>query len=427
MQFDARQAKLLAPGAHLIIEDCPGLRLSATGTGRAWIYRYKSPVDGRMRQTKLGQWPAMPAVAALAEWERLRGVRDSGRDPATEKRAKRGEVRAAVEDERQTKLETAYTVRRLCDDYLAGHISRNRQAKGAKEIARMFRTMIGDLGAVPAASVSRSQAFDLLESHLHIPVQCANLRSELGAAWDYALDAGRLPDTTPNWWRMIMRGRIKSKGKAIEGVKTGTAKRVLSEAELSVLIPWLPNFSQTVDDALTMYLWTCTRGAEIMAIEAHEITEEVDGLWWTIPKRKTKNARHENATDQRVPLVGRSAVIVRRRLQQVGKGFLFPSKNPLGHTEQKRVQVAVFLKQPYSATSPERLRARLTVTHWAPHDLRRTSRTLLAALGCPDAVAEAALGHMQAGIKGVYNRHSYDNERREWITRLDQHLESLLC
>lgn len=249
-------------------------------------------------------------------------------------------------------------MRRLCDDYLAGHVARNRQAKGAKELARMFRTMLGDLSAAPAAMVSRSQAFDLLESYLHIPVQSA----ELGAAWDYALDAGRLPDTTPNWWRMIMRGRIKSRGKNIEGVKVGTTKRVLSETELSVLICWLPNFSRMVDDALTMYLWTCARGAEIMAMEAHEITEEADGLWWTIPKQKTKNTRHENATDQRVPLVGRAATIVRRRLQQVEKGYLFPSTGQFGHTEQKQVQVAVFWHQPYSATCPDRLRPRLPVT-----------------------------------------------------------------
>ena len=46
-------------------------------------------------------------------------------------------------------------------------------------------------------------------------------------------------------------------------------------------------------------------------------------------------------------------------------------------------------------------------------------------MGCPDSVAEAVLGHMQAGVKGVYNLHSYDRERREWLTRLDQRWEAL--
>ncbi len=50
---------------------------------------------------------------------------------------------------------------------------------------------------------------------------------------------------------------------------------------------------------------------------------------------------------------------------------------------------------------------------------------LLAAMGCPGDVAEAVLGHMQPGIVGVYNRHSYDAERAEWLRRLSERLEEL--
>ena len=45
-------------------------------------------------------------------------------------------------------------------------------------------------------------------------------------------------------------------------------------------------------------------------------------------------------------------------------------------------------------------------------------RTMLAALGCPAEIAEAILGHQQPGIVATYNRHSYDTERREWLTKL---------
>jgi integrase len=61
----------------------------------------------------------------------------------------------------------------------------------------------------------------------------------------------------------------------------------------------------------------------------------------------------------------------------------------------------------------------------APHDLRRSVRTLLAKMGCPNDVAESVLGHMQGGIVGVYNRHTYDAERLDWLTRLDVRLEQL--
>jgi hypothetical protein len=58
--------------------------------------------------------------------------------------------------------------------------------------------------------------------------------------------------------------------------------------------------------------------------------------------------------------------------------------------------------------------------------LRRSARTVLARLGCRDEVAEAILGHMPEGIKSTYNRHTYDNEKREWITRLAANLEGLV-
>lgn len=426
MSFDAKEAKLLTRGAHLIIDECPGLRLKASSVGRAWIYRYKNPLDGKMKQIKLGQWPSMSINRAIAECEEKKNARNAGRDPAEEKRASRGLERIEAAQERRRKKETAYTVRRLCDDYLSGHIERQRKTKGAKEIRRMFDTMLGDFGDLIAATVTRAQAFDLLELYLHVPVQCSKLRLELGAAWDYVLDAGRLPENSTNWWRLIMRGRVKSKGKKIGGVNVGTSKRVLSESEVKVLMSWLPNFSRNVSDGLTMYLWTGTRGAEIMTMEGREISEETDGWWWTIPKNKTKNARHENATDQRVALVGRALAIVRRRLDLYGEKYLFPTKGKLGYVEQKVIQTAVWYHMPYSLTRPNQLRPRLPVSRWAPHDLRRTSRTILASLECPDSVAEAILGHMQPGIKGVYNRHAYDDEKRVWLTRLDTYLESIV-
>ncbi len=418
MRFDARAAKQMQPGTHMTIDGCPGLRLEASASRRSWTYRYKSPVDGRMRQTKIGEWPALSLAAAMGEWEKLRSGRDAGSDPALAKRQQaRPVVGVMVQDQ-------APTVREVCRAYLIGHVERNRKSKGAKETRRTFDTMLGDFGDRVAEAVTRAQAFALLESHAHIPVQARRLRQELGAAWDYALDANTLPEATPNWWRQIMRGRLRSTGKRIEGESTGTKKRVLSNIETGRLINWLPNFSRAVKDAVTMYLWTATRGAEICAMTGSEILVEEDGAWWVIPKAKTKNARHADATDLRVPLVGRADEIVRRRKARYGDGYLFPSTTGR-HMEQNVVQTGVWTHQPYSTTRPEQDRPRLTVTHWAPHDLRRTARTMLAALGCPFEVGEAITGHMLPGVAGVYNLHKYDSERRHWLTLLDARLEEL--
>ena len=46
------------------------------------------------------------------------------------------------------------------------------------------------------------------------------------------------------------------------------------------------------------------------------------------------------------------------------------------------------------------------------HDLRRTARTHLAALGVAPYVAEMCLNHKPKGIEAVYNVHDYFEERR---------------
>lgn len=417
MKFDARAAKQLLPGEHMIVDGCPGLRLTASESRRSWLYRYKSPVDEKMRQVQIGRWPAMSLAAAVLAWEELRDRRDAGEDLSQAKRAARIAVVTATKNK-------AYTVRNLCDDYLSGHVDVHRKPKGAKEMHRLLSAHLDAIAAKPAASITRSDAFDLLESLAHIPVSAQTLRGELGAAWDYALDAGRIPDTSPNWWRLVMRGRLRSKGRTRAGENIGTAKRVLTETEVSQLLHWLPNFSTLMSDALTLYLWTGTRGSEIVTMEVKEITEEKDGWWWSIPKEKTKNARHEGATDLRVPLVGRSLAIVKRRMA-LSDRWLFPAKTPSGHSNQAVIGTQVANHMPYSTVRKDMVRPRIPVTHWSPHDLRRTTRTLLAAMECPDPIAEAILGHMQPGIKGTYNRHGYDKERRHWLTLLDTHLDSL--
>lgn len=432
--FDARAAKALRPGDHLTFEMAPGLRLVATETRRTWVYRYKSPVDSRMRQTRLGHWPAMGFAAALVAWQQQRDARMAGADPAAERR----KARAAARDR---DAGGAYTVRRAADDYLRSYRG-TVIPKTYAEAERILRSELGELEHLPAAQVTRAQAFDLLEAMHNRPVVAGRLRQLLGAVWDRALDAGRLPAETPNWWRLVLRGRLKSKGKIVGGEHQGRPeKRALTEAEVGQLLHFLPNFSRTVSDALTLYLWTGCRGAEIVAAEAHEVAEEPDGLWWTIPRDKLKMRDNPLTADLRVPLVGRAEEIVRRRVavalelqaQRENAGaagadrplFLFPSPGRSGHVEQRALGHAVWWHMPGCRLRPESERPRLPIASFAPHDLRRTSRTILSALGCPAEVAEAILGHQAPGVRAIYDRHGYDVERRLWLTRLSERLEQV--
>jgi integrase len=415
--FDPRSARALKPGEHLIVGQAPGLRLQATASGQSWIYRYRSHVDGRMRQLKLGRWPALGLPAALAAWQRLKALRDAGVDPAAQRRERR---QLEASKERSGRL----TVAKVRQEFLAAYAG-TVAARTYAEAKRLLERELAPLDEREATSITRADVFDLLDAMRDRPVVAANVRRLAGAAWDRALDSGKLNADIPNWWRLVLRGKLRSRGKRVAGQHQGVHKRVLSVDELSLVLPWLPNFTKDIEDALVLHLWTCCRGAEIVAMQRSQIAEEPDGLWWTIPRAKLKMRRSPSLTDLRVPLVGRAEGIVRRRLAATDKTFLFHSRGRSSHVEQKAVGVALYCHMPDCELRPEWVRPRLPVANWAPHDLRRTGRTLLASLGCPNEVAEAILGHLPPGVQKVYNRHDYDRERRQWLSRLDAELERL--
>lgn len=414
--FDPRTAKALAPGDHLPIDDAPGLRLVATVSKRTWTYRYRSPVDGRMRQLRLGHWPAMGLPAALAAWERVQALRTAGTDPALERREER---RQSATDRHSDR----YLVRDAIREFLSAHDGR----VSPKTFSEMRRQLAVDTVPIldrPAASITRADAFELIDGMRNAPAQAVRLKRLLAAVWDRALDAGRLDAEVPNWWRQVHRGGLPSKGREVRGQRV-KAKRVLSADELRILIPFIPNFSRDVSDVLILYLWTCCRGAEIVGMRRSEIREEGGVLWWTVPAERLKTRNHATAHDLRVPLLGRAETVVRRRLAAVPGEFLFPSPTDRVHIRQNAVPLAVWAHRPTTTEYPDWRRPRLEIADWTPHDLRRTGRTLLAELGCPNEIAEAILGHVQPGIVGVYNRHHYDAERLLWLTRLSERLEGL--
>ena len=63
------------------------------------------------------------------------------------------------------------------------------------------------------------------------------------------------------------------------------------------------------------------------------------------------------------------------------------------------------------------------MTHFAVHDLRRTGATRLSEMGYQPDWIEKALNHKLRGVRGVYNRAEYAQQRREmlqaWADTLD--------
>jgi integrase len=55
---------------------------------------------------------------------------------------------------------------------------------------------------------------------------------------------------------------------------------------------------------------------------------------------------------------------------------------------------------------------------WVWHDLRRTAKTLMSRSGVRPDISERVLGHVIAGVEGVYDRYSYLKEKRGALEKL---------
>lgn len=424
LHFNARAAKALQAGGHIVVQGCSGLRLEASATRKTWIYRYRSTVDGRLRQVKIGGWPDMPIGKAVARWEELRAARDAGRDPAQEKKLARHAPQRAPADR--------YTLGQMVEDYAAEYLAANREPKGAKAVGARLRKAIAAHKGAPVAAATRGFVFDHIKGLADTPVVARSVKAEMAAAWRFAQEAGRIPDDMPNWWAQRTSLRLRSKGAKREGRHKGTTKRVLRDDEIKTLVlEDLPRFSAQVQDFLVIMLWCMVRGVEICRMRRSQVRQEGDGvLWWTVPRAAQKNRHSDNAYDLRVPLYGRAREAVLRRMAVEKGDLLFSCQHrdgTVGPQHQSYMQSKVHYMQPYSQARKDHVRQRLKVTHWSPHDLRRTGRTMVASLGCPHEIGEALLGHVLEGVAGDYNLYRYDRERKHWLAALDVRYQAIIA
>jgi len=389
--------RALEPGEWITFGDAPGLRIGRSGATRSWHYRYRSPVDGALRQIRLGRWPATPYPRALAEWVRLRDKRDEGRDPKLDRNAERAKAKAEHAAARAERKREAVTVERIVRKYLAEHINRKKDPLAEKsryDATRMFEgRVLPALGEKPAHAVTRPEAAKFLAAvKLDAPALARLLRSKLGAAWDHAIDGGLLPAETANPWRDALRGKLIGKPRA----------RFLDDAELATFLARLPEMPALLlekrigrgdesRDALHLALLTGARTGEVVAMDWSAV--DLKRGTWTIADTKTDAPRTIRLPRQAVAILERRA-----------GGFDLP---------QQELSRALRETQ------------HLGLRHFTPHDVRRSVRTGLSRIGVRDEVAEAALGHVQGGIRGTYNLHAYEAEVGKALQAWADHLDAL--
>ena len=150
-------------------------------------------------------------------------------------------------------------------------------------------------------------------------------------------------------------------------------------------------------------LLTAQRGGEVVAMRWDEV--EVGEGWWTIPA-----ARSKNKLPHRVPL-SRPVVDILGSLLRTTSRWVFPSPS----TKDQPIR--------YTAKAMARVRERAGVD-FVGHDLRRTAASMMASVGVNRVVIGKILNHAEPGVTAVYDRHSYDAEKRAaldaWGSRVEQ-------
>jgi integrase len=148
--------------------------------------------------------------------------------------------------------------------------------------------------------------------------------------------------------------------------------------------------------------------------EAARMTwSEVDGALWVIPAHRTKTGvPHE------VPLPS-MAVDLLKSLPRFAGDFVFSTTG--GRTPIKAFHT---FKDTIDARAAKL--APPGLVGWRFHDLRRTARTNLAALGVAPFIAELILGHQQKGVHAVYDVYTYQSEKREALERWANRLRDII-
>lgn len=191
-----------------------------------------------------------------------------------------------------------------------------------------------------------------------------------------------------------------------------TPDRVLTEDEIrAVWGTFDEELSPTMAAAFKVRLLTGQRGGEVLGMQWTHI--DLDAESWEISGTLTKNGEV-----QRVPLVSATVAILREQRARVSDDvpWVFANEFGTGSVHHRAKKVAAQLSRALDFT-------------FRGHDLRRTCATGMAEAGVPVDSITKVLSHVDRGARAtrVYDRYSYDREKRAaldaWARRLDAILQ----
>ena len=351
-----------------------GIRIRAGGS-RNWIYRYR--VGPKQRSVILGSAKSVPLAVAQKNASTLEARIQLGEDPAL--------------DRQNARLEADNTLGILAHQYLEARKSKWRP-KSHTEYTRHLLKYARPLHRLPITAVTQRNVANLLNDLTRTSGEATanRVRSTLRALFSWVLKEG-IPLPGGNVAAHTNQHEEKSR------------ERVLADTELLAI--WKGCRDNDFGAIVKLLILTGQRKTEIGSLRWDEVHDE----HIVLPSQRTKNKRAHI-----VPLSDPARAILNQRHAD-GRTHVFGRADTgFGGWNISKRELDTGVD---------------TVAPWTLHDLRRTVATRMAELGVQPHIIEAVLNHVsghKGGIAGVYNRATYDREKREALNLWAEHVTALV-
>jgi len=351
-----------------------GLRLSQTGRN-VWFVMYRVKGDPTKRRLTLDPYPAMSLADARDAARHVLVEASAGRDPGQEKQEQ----------------QRAATFAALAAEYLEKYAKRKKRSW--QEDARVIKQdLLPVWGRRKVHDVRRQDVIDLLDAIVDrgAPIQANRTLALVRKLFNWAIGRG-LVENNP----CLM----------IEApAKENQRERVLSEDEMRAIWHAFEDMGPAIGSMFKLRLLTGQRGGEVQTMRWQDL--DLDAASWTIPPERSKNA-----LSHFVPLSKPALTILRGLKPLTGnQEWVFPSPTRSGQ-HIANVQKAA-----------DRVRKAAGIEGFVLHDLRRTAASYMTSMGISRLVVSKILNHVEQGVTRVYDRHSYDKEKRQaldaWASKL---------
>lgn len=350
----------------------PGFGVRITRQGRkTFVLRYRA--NGRKRRISIGTYPIWSLADARKEARQLLAATAKGGDP---QRARKAELAAESFEE-------------LAHEYIERHAKR-RKKSWKEDQRKLDKDLLPEWAKRKAKDITRRDVFRVLDKIVErgSPSQANRTLALISKIFNFGIDEEIL-EANP-----AQRVRKPAKEKSRD--------RVLKEEEIRALWQALDAEEPVVAGTYRLRLLTAQRGIEVLSMR----WSDIDGEWWTIPAAVSKNG-----LPHRVPLSPQALAILQQLKPLTGSSeWVFESpKKPGTHITAVRKATV-------------RLASGAAVDFTA-HDLRRTAATYMATMGVSRLTIAKILNHAERSVTAIYDRASYDAEKRLALMRWGKKVE----